>query len=253
VLIRYRAPFDWHALAAFLSRRAIAGVESWSEGRYARGPFSIRNDEETGSLILSTTARDVRDATTRARNLFDTDADPDAIISQLKNDRLLGPILRRHAGIRVPGGWDAFEIAVRAIIGQQVSVAGAITTLRKLVERFGHFPTPEELARDPIAGMPGERAATIRRLAAAVVSGDTILERGASLEESTARLTSIRGIGPWTANYIAMRALREPDAFPSGDLILQRNAGVRSEKEMLGLAERWRPWRAYATMLLWNR
>lgn len=256
VRLAYRAPFDWDSLTAFLSYRAVAGVETFHQGMYTRGPFVIRNDEEARSLVLSMPAAragEIRDAATRARHLFDTDADPHVIALHLKKGRLLRPIVSRHNGTRVPGAWDPFEIAVRAIVGQQVSVAGATTTLRKIVERFGHFPTPEELAAETITGMPKERAATIARLAAAVVSGDLVLERGASLEESLSRLRSIRGIGPWTANYIAMRALREPDAFPSGDLVLQRHAGVKSEKELLRLAEPWRPWRAYATMLLWSR
>ncbi len=194
-----------------------------------------------------------RNAADRARHLFDTDTDPQPIAAHLSKDRVLRPILRRHRGIRVPGAWDPFEVVIRAIVGQQVSVAGATTTLRKIVAQFGGFPTPAELAATTLGGMPSQRAATIRRVAAAVATGDLALERTESLDEAIRRLTSIKGIGPWTANYIAMRALREPDAFPSGDLGLQKAAGIRSEKELLRIAEAWRPWRAYAAMLLWNR
>jgi AraC family transcriptional regulator, regulatory protein of adaptative response / DNA-3-methyladenine glycosylase II len=256
VRLAYRTPFDWDALSGFLSRRAVNGVESLSEGVYTRRDIRIMNDDAGRTLVVSmpaALARDIRDIATRARHLFDTDADPHAIAGHLRGDRLLRPIIRQHGGIRVPGAWDAFEIAVRAIVGQQVSVAGATTTLRKLVDHFGAFPTAQQLATETIGGMPKERAATIKRLASAVVAGDVMLERGASLEDSLVRLTAIKGIGPWTANYIAMRALREPDAFPAGDLVLQRAAGVSSEKELLRMAEAWRPWRAYATMLLWSR
>jgi AraC family transcriptional regulator of adaptative response / DNA-3-methyladenine glycosylase II len=256
VRLVYRTPFDWETLSGFLSRRAVAGVESWDGGIYARGEFRIVHDQGSRSLLLSmpvSRAREIREAATPARHLFDTDADPQPIEEHLRRDPLLRPILRRHQGIRVPGAWDPFEVAVRAVIGQQVSVAGASTTLRKLVDRFGHFPSAEELAEVEVGGMPRERANTIRRLATAVLSGEVVLQRGGSLDESIARLTSIRGIGAWTANYIAMRALREPDAFPAGDLILQRAADAKSEKELLRRAEAWRPWRAYAAMLLWNR
>ena len=256
VRLAYRTPFDWNAVSSFLSRRAVEGVESFTDDAYERGPVRIVNDTDGRSLIVSMPAafaREIRDIATRARHLFDTDADPHVIGSHLRSDRQLRPILRQHGGIRVPGAWDSFELAIRAVVGQQVSVAGATTTLRKIVERFGAFPTAHQLARETIGGMPQQRIATIRRIAEAVDTGDLVLERGSSLEESIARLTSIKGIGPWTANYIAMRALREPDAFPAGDLVLQRAAGVKSEKELLRLAEKWRPWRAYAALLLWNR
>ncbi len=256
VRLAYRTPFDWNALSSFLSRRAVSGVESLEGGVYTRSAIRVINDVTGRSLVVSmpaALAREIRDIATRARHLFDTDADPHAIAAHLQHARLLRPIIKQHQGIRVPGAWDAFEVAVRAIVGQQVSVAGATTTLRKLVEHFGGFPTARQLADETIGGMPKQRAATIKRLASAIVAGDLVLERGASLEESIAHLTSIKGIGPWTANYIAMRALREPDAFPAGDLILQRATGASSEKELLRIAESWRPWRAYAAMLLWSR
>jgi AraC family transcriptional regulator of adaptative response / DNA-3-methyladenine glycosylase II len=248
--LTYRAPFDWKALTEFLSRRTISGIESVEDGMYVRGSVSVRHDEKGASLLVSDRSPDV---VRRVRHLFDLEADPSPIAERLNKDRLLRPILARHAGIRVPGAWDAFEVAIRAIVGQQVSVAGATTTMRKLVGQSTSFPTPAQLAAASINGMPRQRAETIVRLSAAVTAGEPILERGASLDESIRRLTAIKGIGPWTAHYIAMRALREPDAFPAGDLILQRAAGVRSEKELLRMAEKWRPWRAYAVMLLWSR
>jgi AraC family transcriptional regulator of adaptative response / DNA-3-methyladenine glycosylase II len=151
----------------------------------------------------------------------------------------------------VPGAWDPFELAVRAIVGQQVSVAAARTILGRIATAHGF--APETLAGVAIDGMPRKRAETIRLFANAVVDGSVVLERGDSLEETIDMLTALPGIGPWTAHYIAMRALGEGDAFPAGDLILRRNAGNLSERELLRRAEAWRPFRAYAAMLLWTR
>ena len=246
--IDYRVPFDWPALVSFLSRRTVAPVEVFVDGEYVRDGIRIRH--ENGALTVM--ANDGEDAKRRARHLFDTDAEPETIARHLSRDARLKPILKKHRGIRVPGAWDPFEVVVRAIVGQQVSVAGATTTLRRIVAQFGAFPTPAQLAATTLGGMPKQRAETIRRVAAAVASSDVPLERGHSLDESIRNLTTIKGIGPWTANYIAMRVLREPDAFPAGDLVLQKAADVKSEKELLRMAEAWRPWRAYAAMLLWS-
>jgi AraC family transcriptional regulator of adaptative response / DNA-3-methyladenine glycosylase II len=171
--------------------------------------------------------------------LFDVDADPRAIHATLAKDRMLAKLLRKRPGIRVPGAWDSFELAVRAIVGQQVSVAAARTILGRIAAAHGFVP--ERLADATIDGMPRRRAETIRLLARAFV------EEGGL----PARLTSIPGIGPWTEQYIAMR-LGDPDAFPSGDLILRRNAGNLTESALLRRAEAWRPFRAYGAMLLWT-
>jgi AraC family transcriptional regulator of adaptative response / DNA-3-methyladenine glycosylase II len=152
-------------------------------------------------------------------------------------------LLRRKPGIRVPGAWDPFELAVRAIVGQQVSVAGARTVLGRIAETHGGL-TPERLGEADIQGMPRKRAETIRILARAVAANEIDLERD--------DLTQLPGIGPWTAEYIAMR-LGNADAFPAGDLILRRNAGDLTERELRTRSERWRPYRAYAAMLLWTR
>jgi AraC family transcriptional regulator of adaptative response / DNA-3-methyladenine glycosylase II len=156
----------------------------------------------------------------------------------------------KRPGIRVPGAWDPFELAVRAIVGQQVSVAAARTILGRIAAAHGF--APGRLADAPIDGMPRRRAETIRVLARAVASGEVVLERRVSLDESIAMLTALPGIGPWTAHYIAMRALGEADAFPSGDLILRRHAGNVTERELLRRAEAWRPFRSYGAMLLWT-
>ncbi|MFP5245794.1 MAG: DNA-3-methyladenine glycosylase family protein, partial [Thermoanaerobaculia bacterium] len=164
-----------------------------------------------------------------------------AIHAALGRDRMLGPALRRRPGVRVPGTWDPFELALRAIVGQQVSVAAARTILGRIAAT--HTFAPERLAKADIEGMPRKRAETIRTLARAVASGEVILGQS--------DLTQLPGIGPWTASYIAMR-LGDPDAFPAGDLVLRRNAGNLTERELLRRAEAWRPFRAYAAMLLWS-
>jgi 3-methyladenine DNA glycosylase/8-oxoguanine DNA glycosylase len=229
----YRLPFDWDLLLAWLGARAIPGIERVEDGVYERG--SVRAWHRDG-VVHATGAQQ------RVRRLFDLDADPAAIAATLSRDRMLAPLLRKKPGIRVPGAWDPFELAVRAIVGQQVSVAGARTVLGRIAA--AHGLTPETLAGADIQGMPRKRAETIRVLARAVATKQIDLERD--------DLTQLPGIGPWTAEYIAMR-LGNADAFPAGDLILRRHAGDLSERELRARAERWRPYRAYAAMLLWTR
>jgi AraC family transcriptional regulator of adaptative response / DNA-3-methyladenine glycosylase II len=183
-------------------------------------------------------------------------------------------MVRARPGLRVPGAWDGFEVAVRAVLGQQVSVAGATTLAGRLARRFGErvspesvppahrgalthlFPTPDALAEAPVEaiGIPRARALAIRALAASVASGKLVLGGYAGLDEAVADLTALPGIGPWTAHYVAMRALREPDALPASDLVLRLALGGRSltAAEVEARAERWRPWRAYAAMHLWT-
>jgi len=177
----------------------------------------------------------------RVRRLFDLDADPSAIHAVLSRDPMLGPLLRKRPGVRVPGTWDPFELAVRAIVGQQVSVAGARTILGRIAAKHGL--SAGALAEVDVEGMPRKRAETIRILARAVVNGEILIGRD--------DLTQLPGIGPWTASYIAMR-LGDRDAFPAGDLVLRRKAGGLSERELLQRAEAWRPFRAYGAMLVWT-
>lgn len=230
----YQSPFDFDAVLSWLGARAIPGVERVADGRYARGNVRVWHE---GDAVHTTGAR------MKVRRIFDLDADPHAIADALQRDRMLAPLLRRRPGIRVPGAWDPFELAVRAIVGQQVSVAGARTILGRIAAQHGL--TPAVLADVQLEGMPRKRAETIRILARAVASN------AIDLRDRDA-LTTLPGIGPWTANYIAMR-LGDADAFPAGDLILRRNAGNLTERELLRRAERWRPYRAYAAMLLWTR
>ena len=232
----YRLPFDFDGVLGWLGARAIPGVEAVEDGRYHRG--KIRVWHENGAVHATGARR-------RVRRVFDLDADPAAIAQTLSRDRMLAPLLRRRPGIRVPGAWSPFELAVRAIVGQQVSVAGARTVLGRIAALHGL--SAECLAEAPIEGMPRKRAETIRTLARAVAARELDLDH-AGIDA----LIALPGIGPWTANYIAMR-LGDADAFPAGDLILRRNAGDLTERELLRRAEAWRPFRAYAAMLLWTK
>ena len=283
ILLRYRPPYDWPAMAAFLKARAIPGVEVVSSDRYARtieinGVHGVVAVEPSSDNALRIAVRFSQLATlptiiTRLRRVFDLSADPQAINAQLAEDRLLAPLVAARPGLRVPGAWDGFELAVRAVLGQHITVAAAVRLAEKLVAHYGlplsgtglemegltHvFPRPEHLASADLTalGMPRTRAATLASLAAAVVANPQILETARSLTECVTRLRALPGIGEWTAQYIAMREFREPDAFPAGDIgLLQAFTdalGKRStSRELLARAERWRPWRAYAAQHLW--
>jgi AraC family transcriptional regulator of adaptative response / DNA-3-methyladenine glycosylase II len=253
-------PFDGRSLLCFLEARAVAGVEEVKGGSYRRS-VSLKNG--AGRVCVRPEAAGVRveldledradadEAVVRVRRLFDVDADPDAIASVLGSDPLLGTLVRKRPGLRVPGAMDGFELAVRAVVGQQVSVAGARTVLGRLVRRYGGWPTPELLAdSDPLAfPFPRARGEALVQLARLVAAGDLRLDGGADLEETRARLLAVPGIGPWTVSYIAMRALGDRDVFLPGDV------AVRRALERLGGEpdpDRWRPWRSYAVMHLWR-
>jgi AraC family transcriptional regulator of adaptative response / DNA-3-methyladenine glycosylase II len=202
--------------------------------------------------------------------MFDVDEDPRALELALRDSALLKPLARRWPGQRLPGAWDGFELAVRAVLGQQVSVAAARTLAARVAATHGTayadggaaglsalFPTPERLVEAPLEqlGITRARAATIRGLAAAVLDGRVRFRAEQPLAEFERDLVALPGIGAWTAHYIAMRALAQPDAFPAADLILRRAAGqgrTLSTRELERLSEEWRPWRAYAVMLLWR-
>jgi AraC family transcriptional regulator of adaptative response / DNA-3-methyladenine glycosylase II len=273
----YRPPYDWESLLTFLALRAVPGVEEVASGAYRRsfaldgrhGIMEVRHDERVHALearIRFGEPLSLLPIVTRLRAMFDLAADTSAIAQHFRRDPMIGPLVDKYPGLRVPGAWDGFELAVRAILGQQVSVTAASTVAGRLARKFGErpslsdpgglthvFPTPDALANAVLAGMPRVRAQAIRALARAVVSGDLTLSD--TEEDSLASLARIRGIGHWTAQYIAMRALREPDAFPVNDLGLLRAAGQGSPltaAELNARAERWRPWRSYAAVYLWR-
>jgi len=269
-------------LLSFLGARALPGVEELRDRTYRRSvrtvdgrPAVIQlSPDQAGEYVTmelpvdhaSDPAAFVHDV----RRAFDLDADPLAIDAVLASDPKLAPLVAKSPGMRVPGTFDGFELAVRAIFGQQVSVTGARTSLRRLVERYGSpldppsggithlFPTAEQVAELPAAafGMPRNRAMTIRRVAELVASDQLDLSASTPIDETLHILGEVRGIGPWTVAYVAMRALRDHDAFMSGDLGVRKGfeaLGLPStSKELLARAERWRPWRAYAVMHLWH-
>ena len=270
--IAYRPPYDWKQVIDFLAARATPGVEAVEHDRYQRtiaiggkaGSIAVSPAEDKSALLLEVRFPDPRALLTiveRVRRMFDIGADPSVIAAELSIDPLLKRALIGHAGIRTPGAWDAFELAVRAILGQQISVKAATTIAGRVAERWGTsiaaaaplsqlFPTPEQLADAPIeeAGVISARASTIRALARGVLDKKVCFEADSILPS----LRAIPGIGEWTAQYVAMRGLNEPDAFPSGDLVLRRMAGDVSARELDRRSESWRPWRAYAVMLLWQ-
>lgn len=253
MLLHATKPFDGEALLAFLAARAIPGIEEVANGTYKR---TVRLERGAGVIEATPLADGVRcdfmlehpgdadDAAQRVMHLFDLNADPHAVVTVLGADPLLAPLVTRRPGLRVPGTVDAFELVVRAIVGQQVSVAGARTVLGRLVAEHGDgrlFPTPAVLARADPDSFPFPRAR-----ANALIEVARLAARGELRLDS---LTAIPGIGPWTASYVAMRALRDPDVFLPGDV------GVRNALTRLGGTpdpERWRPWRSYAVMQLWR-
>jgi AraC family transcriptional regulator of adaptative response / DNA-3-methyladenine glycosylase II len=281
VSLPYREPFDWPALLAFFSARAIPGVETVTAGRYQR---SVRVDGKPGFVDVALEVDKVRltlhgvstasmfPIVQRCRDMFDLDAPTGEISAILSQDARLAQRLRKHSGIRVPGTWDGFELTVRAVLGQQVSVKAATTMAGRIADKYGEvlrdapssaltrlFPTAERLVRARFngVGLTRSRAETLRRVARAVVDGSLSFDSSEDPKNIRDTLLSIRGIGAWTAEYVAMRAMKNPDAFPSGDLgllrALQDDEGVSLRPaELEKLSEGWRPWRAYAALLLWS-
>ena len=280
----YRPPYDFAALLMFLRTRALPGVERVDEQSYLR---VFGTPDAAGWLRLSAWPGDehalqlelhgahpahLLPLVTRLRRMFDLDADPRAIATTLGASAVLKPLVRKRPGLRLPGGWDGFEIAVRAVLGQQVSVAAARTLATRIVQRHGAaltapmpaglerlFPTPAQLADADLReiGVTTARAATIRGIARALLDGRVDFRAEQPLADFVTSWVALPGIGEWTAHYMAMRALSHPDAFPAADLILRRvaagDAPELSTKGLTTLAEAWRPWRAYAVMHLWRR
>jgi AraC family transcriptional regulator of adaptative response / DNA-3-methyladenine glycosylase II len=275
--LRFRPPYDWDAMLRFLAPRATPGVEVVELGSYRRtislngnrGYFEVSLDEGHVGLAVRVQFGNPRSLffiVERIRAMFDLNADWAAIASGLRTDPVLAQRVASHPGLRVPGCWNGFELAVRAILGQQITVKGATALAGRIATTFGRpfaattnlthlFPLPDVLADANLAriGMPGARAETIRALARAVCDRRISFEGVVDSDALLTRLCEIPGIGKWTAQYVAMRALGEPDAFPSGDLGLLRALDLTSHRELEQRAESWRPWRAYAAMYLWNK
>jgi AraC family transcriptional regulator of adaptative response / DNA-3-methyladenine glycosylase II len=266
--LAYKPPYDWAGIIGFLGTRAIPGIETVTAQRYSRvisGGYLVVEPGKGNWLNATLRLSDVRQlpaAVSRVRRLFDLSADPVAIGRNLSEDPILAVLVAQRPGLRVPGAWDGFELAIRAILGQQITVAAASALAGKLVAAYG-IPNPTMIGRlDPTAlaatlGMPRARAAALISLADAVNKDPALFSTSGNLDEAIAKLRNLPGIGEWTAQYVAMRELREPDAFPATDIGLLRaladKNGVRpTPAQLLKRAEAWRPWRAYAALHLWN-
>ncbi|MGH7628639.1 MAG: DNA-3-methyladenine glycosylase 2 [Gemmatimonadales bacterium] len=282
--LSYRPPYDWPAMLGWLAPRATPGVEVVADGCYRRtvrlgehrGLVSVCGEPNAPALQVELSASLVPAMVlllTRLRRLFDLDADPAVVAEHLGADAWLAGLVRRRPGLRVPGAMDGFELALRAVLGQQVSVRGASTLAGRLAALLGEPLAPEAggspdgLARLPVTadrlaeasepqvagiGLPRSRARTMISLARAVAGGQLDLAPGADLERARAGLMEVPGIGEWTAEYVLMRALRWPDAFPDDDLGLRKAAGGITAAQLRRRAEAWRPWRAYAAAHLWQ-
>jgi len=275
----FRPPYDWESMLAFLGQRAIEGVETVTRDTYARtvsiayrgalhvGRLEVRRSPRKFALRVSVSpalARAVPVVLSRVKRAFDLACDPAVVAAAL------GPLATRHPGLRVPGTFDGFELAVRAVVGQQISVRAARTLLGRIVRTFGEplideesselnrlFPAAARMAAVPARDLVGlgltqARARTLVTLAAAVASGAIPLEPESDVDATLEALTALPGIGTWTANYVAMRALRWPDAFLANDLVVLKALGETRPAHALRLSESWRPWRSYAVMHLWR-
>jgi AraC family transcriptional regulator of adaptative response / DNA-3-methyladenine glycosylase II len=277
----YRAPYDFSALLAFFARRAISGIEHVDAQSYTRVFASgdkvatlrvtqIPQDTALALEVDTVDAAQLQMICARVRRMFDLDADIAAINTQLRRDPCLRACVRRHPGQRLPGGWDGFEIAVRAVLGQQISVAAARTFAARLVEQFGTlmrtphgasarlFPAAHVLAEADVTriGLPRARALALNAIARAACDGAVSFRPEQSLDQFVASWVELPGIGAWTAHYMAMRALSHPDAFPAADLVLRKavtpDGSLAPLRQLQAMAEAWRPWRAYAVMHLWR-
>jgi AraC family transcriptional regulator of adaptative response / DNA-3-methyladenine glycosylase II len=281
----FTPPFDWRAMLEFLAARAIPEVELVEPDRYRRtfalgaalGTLEVSAARGENALLARIRTSDVKvlgAIAVRLRRMFDLDADSGSIDAQLARDPSLGWRVRARPGLRVPGAWDGFELAVRAVLGQQISVKAATTLAGRIAALLGTplassehaageprllFPTPAAIAAADLTsiGLTRARAASLNALGAAIAGDQQLLCAQPTLSASVATLCTLPGVGPWTAHYIAMRALREPDAFPASDLGLLRALSRPDERATPGMLERraepWRPWRAYAALRLWTQ
>jgi AraC family transcriptional regulator of adaptative response / DNA-3-methyladenine glycosylase II len=276
--LSFRPPYDWRSISAFLGARTIAGVEAVEsscyrrtacvlvDGKAHRGWIEVAMSPKKPTLhvaVSASLAKALPPVLSRVKSLMDLACHP-AEVAQA-----LGALARRHPGLRVPGAFDGFEVAVRAILGQQVTVAAARTIAGRFAATFGEpietpfaalttvFPNAERIAAVPYGriariGMPGARARTVLALAHAVADGKLVLTPNADIETVLDKLRALPGVGEWTAQYIAMRALAWPDAFPHTDFGVKKALGETDARRVLVAGEAWRPWRAYAVMHLWQ-
>jgi DNA-3-methyladenine glycosylase II len=240
-------PYPWDTVLRYLSSRCTPVIETVDAVRYCRGPLTV---QARGGVLAVSGVKDP-DTELRLRRLFDTDHDPATAAKVLARCRLMRPRLAQMPGARVPGCWDPFELGLRVILGQQVSVKAAHTLMGRLVARCPGL-TPGAVARADLAhfGMPSRRVATLQQFAGRVVEG--AIDFALPWPAVAAQIAEVPGIGPWTLQYLAIRLGRDPDAFPDSDLGLLHAAGAATPGELRKLAERWRPYRAYAAMYLWN-
>jgi AraC family transcriptional regulator of adaptative response / DNA-3-methyladenine glycosylase II len=283
LLLPYRPPYDWDSMLQFLRRRAVTGIETVNDHCYARvvelggvtGSIQIDHAPEKSALravVRFAKLSALPNIIARIRRMFDLSADPVAIEAALATDPMLAPLLAAKPGVRVPGAWDPFEIAVRAVLGQQVSVTAATRLAGRIVAALGRriddenestglthaFPAPEKFTLRALAGLgiTTARAAAIAGIASAFIADRTLFDPRRDLAETVSRLCDLPGVGEWTAQYIAMRALGESDAFLAGDVGVQRRFAIDGRRptsqQLLRYADRWRPWRAYAMVHLWT-
>jgi len=277
LLLSYRPPYDWATMIRFLEVRAIAGLEVVTKDSYSRvielggftGSITVAHAPKQNSLRVSVRFPQLNLLSViiaRIRRMFDLSADPQAIAAVLSADPILAPLVAARPGLRVPGGWDGFEIAVRAILGQQITVRAAIQLASRVVATMGDavtleqpglthaFPRPENFKSDQLK-IPRARVAALAGLAAVAKADPHLFDPRRDLEETVTHLRKLPGIGEWTAQYIAMRVLGESDAFLAGDVGVQNKFALYGPRltapELLLHAERWRPWRAYAVLHLW--
>jgi AraC family transcriptional regulator, regulatory protein of adaptative response / DNA-3-methyladenine glycosylase II len=282
IFLPYRPPYDWTSMIGFLEARAIAGLEVVTADSYCRvvelddvvGSIDVAHAPDQSSLRVTVRFPRLNVLPTiisRIRRQFDLGAEPTAISSSLACDPSLAPLVKARPGLRVPGGWDGFEVAVRAVLGQQITLSAATRLAARIVSTLGTrltepsglsglthvFPHPEQFTPNELVGlgMPRTRAMCLAGIADAVIADEHLFDPRRDLAEAVARLRKLAGIGEWTAQYIAMRGLGESDAFLAADIGLQRSFSRRGRRptaqKLLARAERWRPWRAYATLHLW--
>jgi len=290
ILLPYRPPFDWTLMLSFFRHRQISNIEKVTETEYCRsfilencqGWFKVSQPQEKPSyktkhaLLLTVCMNDfsyLNQVITRVRKMFDLDADLSLIHQQLSSHKVLNKVIEQYPGLRLPSCWEIFEFTIRAILGQQISVKAATTLAQRIAEKYGreiketdrpytemtkHFPTARQLKHVDFAeiGLTQSRIATLQRWVDYYLATPDLFSKSENIETLEKSITQLKGIGPWTVNYIAMRGLSDPDAFPSADLgiikALTLNDEKPNNKTILAIAEQWRPWRAYAAIYLWQ-